>query len=93
VPVGLPPRGGPLGRTRGRLSASALTTYLRCKRQWLLGYQAGLRGPVRPSQILGIVLEDAVCELFMMHPPKVDSLDALEHWAKEQIPDLAKQAY
>lgn len=93
MPVGLPPRGGPLGRTRGRLSASALTTYLRCKRQWLLGYQAGLRGPVRPSQILGIVLEDAVCELFMMHPPKVDSHDALEDWAKEQIPDIAKQAY
>lgn len=68
MPVGLPPKGGPMGRTRGRLSASALTTYLRCPRQWLLGYQVGLQGPTRPSQILGIVLEEAFCDVLMMHP-------------------------
>ncbi|MEK9650559.1 MAG: PD-(D/E)XK nuclease family protein, partial [Poseidonia sp.] len=58
-----------MGRTRGRLSASALTTYLRCPRQWLLGYQAGLSGPTRTPQILGVVLEEALCSLMMHHPP------------------------
>ena len=75
MPVGLPPRGGPLGRSRGRLSASALTTYLRCPRQWLLGYQVGLQGPTRPSQVLGIVLEEAFCDVLMMHPPTVTNLE------------------
>ena len=92
MPVGHPPRGGPLGRTRGRLSASALTAYLRCPKQWFLSYQLGMRGPVRPSQILGTVLEDAVCDLLMMHPPKVDSFEVLEQWARQQIPALADTA-
>ena len=93
VPVGLPPRGGPLGRSRGRISASALTTYLRCPRQWLLKYQAGLQGPTRPSQILGVVLEEALCELFMLHPPNtVDGLDALRAWAQPHVEQYAQQA-
>ena len=93
VPVGLPPRGGPLGRSRGRLSASALTTYLRCPRQWLLLYQAGLQAPTRPSQILGVVLEEALCELLMMHPPEeVVGTDELRQWAKTGIESLAIKA-
>ena len=92
MPVGLPPRGGPLGRTRGRLSASALTTYLRCPQQWLLGYQVGLRGATRPSQILGIVLEDALCELLMMHPPEVSSFDELRNWANNQLEAVSSKA-
>lgn len=93
MPVGLPPRGGPLGRSRGRISASALTTYLRCPRQWLLKYQAGLQGPTRPSQILGVVLEEALCELFMLHPPRdVDGLDALRSWAQPHVEQSAQQA-
>ena len=92
MPVGLPPRGGPLGRTRGRLSASALTTYLRCPRQWLLGYQVGLQGPTRPSQVLGIVLEEAFCDLLMMHPPAVASLDELLAWAHGQVSTVAIDA-
>ena len=92
MPVGLPPRGGPLGRTRGRLSASALTTYLRCPQQWLLGYQVGLRGATRPSQILGIVLEDALCELLMMHPPEVSSFDDLRNWANNQLDAVSSKA-
>ena len=92
MPVGLPPRGGPLGRTRGRLSASALTTYLRCPQQWLLGYQVGLRGATRPSQILGIVLEDALCELLMMHPPEVSSFDDLRNWANNQLQAVSSKA-
>jgi len=92
VPVGLPPKGGPLGRTRGRLSASALTTYLRCPRQWLLGYQVGLQGPIRPSQILGVVLEEAFCDVLMMHPPAVSSQQALVDWAQNQVQDVAATA-
>lgn len=78
-----------MGRTRGRLSASALTTYLRCPRQWLLGYQVGLQGPVRPSQILGVVLEEGLCDLLMMHPPPATSFTELEQWALGQIGDVA----
>lgn len=92
MPVGLPPRGGPLGRTRGRLSASALTTYLRCPRQWLLGYQVGLQGPTRPSQVLGIVLEEALCDLLMMHPPALASREALVAWAQGQVSTMAANA-
>ncbi len=88
MPVGLPPRGGPLGRSRSRLSASSLTTFLRCQRQWLMGYQGGLQGPTRPSQLLGVLLEDAVCRLLMMHPPNVSSLESLETWAEQQIGPL-----
>ena len=92
MPVGLPPRGGPLGRTRGRISASALTTYLRCPKQWLFAYQIGLQGPTRPSQILGVVLEDALCELLMMHPPEVSSFEELEAWATSHVSAVAQQA-
>ena len=92
MPVGLPPRGGPLGRSRGRLSASALTTYLRCPRQWLLGYQVGLQGPTRPSQVLGIVLEEAFCDVLMMHPPAVTNLEELLAWAHLQAASVAETA-
>ena len=69
MPVGIPPLGGPLGRSRSRISASGLTTFLRCKRQWFLGSKVGISGPMRPSQVIGIVLEDAFCGL-MMHRPE-----------------------
>jgi hypothetical protein len=83
-----------MGRSRGRLSASALTTYLRCPRQWLLAYQAGLSGPKRPSQILGVVLEDAVCSLMMHHPPEtVESLEEVRAWAQPLIEELATKAW
>lgn len=92
MPVGLPPRGGPLGRTRGRISASSLTTFLRCPKQWQYSYQIGLQGPTRPSQILGVVLEDALCELLMMHPPEVSGLDQLKAWAHGNVAKVAEQA-
>ena len=93
MPVGLPPRGGPMGRSRGRLSASALTTFLRCPRQWLLNYQGGMQGPTRPSQILGVVLEEAFCELLMHHPPgDIESIDGLQAWASEPLAHLAEKA-
>ena len=93
MPVGLPPRGGPIGRSRGRLSASSLTTYLRCPRQWLLNYQAGMSGPTRPSQIIGIILEDALCELLMMHPPEVTDFEDLTCWAEGKLNHLASAAH
>lgn len=93
MPVGLPPRGGPLGRSRGRISASSLTTFLRCPKQWLFGYQIGLQGPTRPSQILGVVLEDTLCELLMMHPPAVSSVADLKAWALGHVPEAARRAY
>ena len=70
MPVGIPPLGGPLGRSRSRISASGLTTFLRCKRQWFLGSKVGISGPLRPSQVIGIVLEDAFCGLMMHRPPE-----------------------
>jgi len=93
MPVSLPPLGGPLGRSRGRLSASSLTTYLRCPRQWLLGYVAGLRGPLRPSQIIGVVVEDALCRVLMHHPPSLDDEAALRAWAVPVVDEAAAIAY
>jgi hypothetical protein len=58
----------------------------------LLGYQVGLRGATRPSQILGIVLEDALCELLMMHPPEVSSFDDLRNWANNQLDAVSSKA-
>jgi hypothetical protein len=65
---------------------------LRCPQQWLLGYQVGLRGATRPSQILGIVLEDALCELLMMHPPEVSSFADLRNWANNQLDAVSSMA-
>jgi hypothetical protein len=65
---------------------------LRCPKQWQFSYQIGLQGPTRPSQILGIVLEDALCELLMMHPPEVAGLDQLKAWAHSNIPNVAEEA-
>ncbi len=94
MPVGLPPLGGPLGRSRSRISASGLTTYLRCQRQWFLGSKLGLSGPTTPSQILGIVLEDELCGLFMHRPSmSINSLTELSQWISEKVPAAAQRAY
>lgn len=93
MPVGLPPLGGPLGRSRSRISASGLTTFLRCERQWFLGSKLGLSGPTTPSQILGIVIEDELCGLLMHRPDaSINSLTDLTHWIAEKIPDAAQRA-
>lgn len=93
MPVGLPPLGGPLGRSRGRLSASSLTTYLRCPRQWLLGYVAGLRGPLRPSQIIGVIVEDALCRVLMHHPPAISDEAGLRAWVAPLVTQEAALAH
>ena len=93
MPVGLPPLGGPLGRSRSRISASGLTTFLRCERQLFLGSKLGLSGPTTPSQILGIVIEDELCGLLMHRPDaSINSLTDLTHWIAEKIPDAAQRA-
>ena len=93
MPVGLPPLGGPLGRSRSRISASGLTTFLRCERQWFLGSKLGLSGPTTPSQILGIVIEDVLCGLLMHRPhASINSLTELTQWIGEKIPAAAQRA-
>ncbi len=91
MPVGTPPLGGPLGRSRSRISASGLTTFLRCKRQWFLGSKVGISGPLRPAQVLGIVLEDALCGLFMHRPTgAIGTFEELKQWANGLVPQAAQ---
>jgi len=77
MPVGVPPKGGPLGRSRSRLSASGLTTYLRCPRQWYLTRKVGISSPSSIGQVTGLVIEDALCRVLMHRPGPMDSLDTL----------------
>ena len=65
MPVNQPPFGGAGRRRRNRLSGSSLVSWERCPRSWMVKRRIGLRGPVRPSMILGILLEDAVVGLLM----------------------------
>ncbi|MDP6857254.1 MAG: hypothetical protein QGH13_06975 [Candidatus Thalassarchaeaceae archaeon] len=69
MPVNKPPFGGAGRRRRNRLSGSSLVSWERCPRAWMVKRRIGLRGPVRPSMILGILLEDAVVGLLMESPP------------------------
>ena len=39
-----------------------------------------------------MVLEDALCELLMMHPPEVSGLDQLKAWAHGNVAKVAEQA-
>tara|TARA_B100001250_G_scaffold299639_1_gene261243 strand:- start:1310 stop:3043 length:1734 start_codon:yes stop_codon:yes gene_type:complete len=80
MPFGRPPLGGPLGRTRSRISASSLTKYLRCKRQWFLSNKLGISSPRSVSQIIGIVLEDSLCSILMRRPVNKNSLEDLRDW-------------
>jgi len=69
MPVNKPPFGGAGRRRRNRLSGSSLVSWERCPRAWMVKRRIGLRGSVRPSMILGILLEDAVVGLLMESPP------------------------
>ena len=74
MPVNQPPFGGIGRRRRNRLSGSSLVTWQRCPRSWMVKRRIGLRGPVRPSMILGILLEDALVGILMESPPHDGSL-------------------
>ena len=93
MPVGVPPKGGPLGRSRSRLSASGLTTYLRCPRQWYLTRKVGLSSPSSIGQITGLVIEDALCRVLMHRPGPMESLEALRSWAYDLCQEEAKNAW
>ena len=93
MPVGVPPKGGPLGRSRSRLSASGLTTFLRCPRQWFLSRKVGLSSPSSIGQITGLVIEDAFCRVLMNRPGPMESLDDLRSWAYDLCKTEAKKAW
>ena len=80
MPFGIPPSGGPLSRSRTRISASSLTRYLRCPKQFFLTNKLGLSSPKSISQILGVVLEDSLCAILMRRPVGINSLNGIESW-------------
>ena len=92
MPFGKPPLGGPLGKSRSRLSASGLTTFLRCKRQWFLNSKLGISGPLNTSQVLGIVIEDALCEIFMKRPKSIESITELKEWCYNFVDEYSSKA-
>ena len=93
MPFGIPPSGGPLSRTRTRLSASSLTKYLRCEKAYFLSNKLGLSSPKSISQILGITLEDALCSILMRRPVSINSLEELREWCFALAEEEAVQCY
>lgn len=92
MPFGKPPLGGPLGKSRSRISASGLTTFLRCKKQWFLGSKLGLSGPLNTSQVLGIVIEDCFCEILMKRPKSINSFEELKSWSDSFVEQYSVKA-
>lgn len=92
MPAQIPPEAQSIGRARGRLSASSLTTFLRCEKQWFLNYRIGLRGPLSPHQVMGIEVEDAFCSILMHRAPAVNSFEELESWLHSLIKEHAEKA-
>ena len=91
--MGTPPSGGPLSRTRTRISASSLTKFLRCKRQFFLSNKLGLSSPRSISQVLGIVIEDSLCSILMRRPVSICSLEDLRDWCYSLAEHEAEQCY
>ncbi len=92
MPAQIPPEAQSIGRARGRLSASSLTTFKRCEKQWFLNYRIGLRGPLSPHQVMGIEVEDAFCSILMHRAPTVSSFEELEEWAHSLVEQHASKA-
>ena len=93
MPMGKPPSGGPLSRTRTRISASSLTKFLRCKKQFFLSNKLGLSQPRSISQILGIVIEDSLCSILMRRPVSINSLEQLKQWCYDLADKEANLCY
>ncbi len=90
MPYVKPPLGGPVGRSRMRLSASSLVTWERGERDWFLKYKIALKTPKNPEMILGIIIEEALIGL-MMESPSCNHIPKRSIWAawmenKEYIP-------
>ena len=92
MPFGKPPLGGPLGKSRSRISASGLTTFLRCKMQWFLGSKLGLSGPLNTSQVLGIVIEDSFCEILMKRPKSINTFEEIKSWSNSFVEHYSQKA-
>ena len=92
MPAQIPPEAQSIGRARGRLSASSLTTFLRCEKQWFLNYRIGLRGPLSPHQVMGIEVEDAFCSILMHRAPVVSSFEELQSWLFGLVEENARSA-
>ena len=92
MPAQIPPEAQSIGRARVRLSASSLTTFLRCEKQWFLNYRIGLRGPLSPPQVMGIEVEDALCSIFMHRVPDVETFDELSKHLESLISESASKA-
>lgn len=60
-----------------------MMSWERCPRQWYLQNRLGVRGPVRPRQILGVIAEEALTGLIMEQPPEAGEPDLPLHsrWA------------
>ena len=80
MPYVKPPLGGPIGRSRMRLSASSLVSWERGKREWFLKYKIALKTPKNPEMILGILVEEAVIGL-MMESPSSEHIPEKSIWA------------
>ena len=89
MPAQKPPEAVSIGRARGRLSASSLTTFRRCPKQWFLNYRIGLRGPLSPHQVMGIEVEDGLCSLLMERAQPSESLEDLSEWILSKVPEMA----
>ena len=92
MPAQVPPEAQSIGRARGRLSASSLTTFQRCEKQWFLNYRIGLRGPLSPHQVMGIEVEESFCSILMKRAPVVNSIEELKSWTETLVEDHAKKA-
>jgi len=80
MPYVKPPLGGPIGRSRMRLSASSLISWERGKRDWFLKYKIGVKTPKNPEMILGIIIEEALIGL-MMESPSCKHIPKKSIWA------------
>jgi len=80
MPVGTPSAGGPIGRSRMRISASGYVVWKRCPRQWFTGSKIGLRGPVNPRMVMGIRVEEALVGL-LMESPMGKHLEGKSRWS------------
>lgn len=87
MPVGLPPLGGAIGRSRMRISASGYVSWLRCPRRWFIGSKIGLREPVNPRMVMGIIVEEALIGL-MMESPLGQHLPERSRWAAWNDDDI-----
>lgn len=90
MPVTTPPVGGPLGRSRRRLSGSAFSAWGRCRIEWQITRGLGLGSPTSPSQVLGHVLEDGVIRLIMRHAPAGVDREGLLAWLRGSAQEEAR---